>query len=294
MTTNITTGAAGPGGPAGADGAITPPDTDILGGASKDFTTITVGSGLDLTKGTLTATGGGGTPASPDTSIQFNDGGKFGGSNLLYDSGAGTFSTATSFSLTEVADGIEIALNSHGGLFDTPGLQVLGNPGFISVGPLTGAGNGQFELDSFGSSPGTIEFNAAGGTKESPANLSSTQPIGLFTFTPYGDSFTSSSVDITMAAAEDTDSTHKAASLTISTKDLTQTKADRFFIDGGGVVNTAVTPRAIAALPASPVAGMLATVNDALTPAVGVAVTAGGAASAVVCYGGSQWTVISI
>jgi hypothetical protein len=97
-----------------------------------------------------------------------------------------------------------------------------------------------------------------------------------------------------MAAAEDTDSTHKAASLTISTKDLTQTKADRFFIDGGGVVNTAVTPRAIAALPASPVAGMLATVNDALTPAVGVAVTAGGAASAVVCYGGSQWTVISI
>lgn len=37
---------------------------------------------------TIDATGGGGTPASPDTSIQFNNSGSFGGSRLLYTSNA--------------------------------------------------------------------------------------------------------------------------------------------------------------------------------------------------------------
>lgn len=54
------------------------------------------------------------------------------------------------------------------------------------------------------------------------------------------------------------------------------------------------TPVAVADLPTSPIVGMFATVNDAMTPAVGLPVANGGAASAVVAYGGTQWTVVSI
>lgn len=50
---------------------------------------------------------------------------------------------------------------------------------------------------------------------------------------------------------------------------------------------------AIGALP-TPALGMFRCVNDAMTPVVGTPVSAGGAATAVVCYGGTQWTVVSI
>lgn len=51
---------------------------------------------------------------------------------------------------------------------------------------------------------------------------------------------------------------------------------------------------AIGSLPGSPSLGMMRTVNDALAPAVGVAVAAMGAANALVWWNGTQWTVIGI
>ena len=46
-----------------------------------DSVTVTDNSGTDSTD--VTITGGGGVPASPDTSVQFNDGGSFGGIDVL-------------------------------------------------------------------------------------------------------------------------------------------------------------------------------------------------------------------
>ena len=48
--------------------------------ASGNVTTATVGSGLSLSAGVLSATGGGGTPAGSNTQIQFNNSGAFGAS----------------------------------------------------------------------------------------------------------------------------------------------------------------------------------------------------------------------
>jgi len=69
--------------------------------------------------------------------------------------------------------------------------------------------------------------------------------------------------------------------------------------DGQGLVaNTGfgftATPGTIASLPAAPTAGMIAAVNDALGPAVGAAVAAGGAAFAAVCYNGAAWKVFAV
>lgn len=55
-----------------------------------------------------------------------------------------------------------------------------------------------------------------------------------------------------------------------------------------------MTAVAVAALPASPVGGMIDYVNNALAPALGATVVGGGAANALVWYNGANWTVIGI
>ena len=55
-----------------------------------------------------------------------------------------------------------------------------------------------------------------------------------------------------------------------------------------------LTPSTVAALPGAPVAGQLASVNNALAPVAGAAVAGGGAAFAAVCWNGVQWTVFSV
>jgi hypothetical protein len=57
-------------------GTVTP--TAILGDLNGVLGRITVGSGLSFTGGTLSATGGGGTPAGSNTQLQFNNSGAFG------------------------------------------------------------------------------------------------------------------------------------------------------------------------------------------------------------------------
>jgi hypothetical protein len=55
-----------------------------------------------------------------------------------------------------------------------------------------------------------------------------------------------------------------------------------------------VVSSTVAGLPAAPVVGMLTRVTDATAPAVGVTVTGGGAAVALVWYNGANWSVIGV
>lgn len=89
---------------------------------------------------------------------------------------------------------------------------------------------------------------------------------------------------------------------------LAQNAREMEFMDGpgGGATMLAVGDTAnfsnslvinsytVAALPPAPVAGQLATVNNALAPVVGAAVVGGGAAFAMVCFNGAAWKVFVI
>ena len=72
---------------------------------------------------------------------------------------------------------------------------------------------------------------------------------------------------------------------------LRTSNIDRLTVDtvGSVRVSTALT---VATLPATPLVGMMARVTDATSPAVGSAVTGGGAAAALCWYNGTNWTVI--
>ena len=72
---------------------------------------------------------------------------------------------------------------------------------------------------------------------------------------------------------------------------LRTSNIDRLTVDtvGSVRVSTALT---VVTLPATPLVGMMARVTDATSPAVGSAVTGGGAAAALCWYNGTNWTVI--
>jgi hypothetical protein len=55
-----------------------------------------------------------------------------------------------------------------------------------------------------------------------------------------------------------------------------------------------VTALTVATLPGTPLAGMIARVTDATAPVIGMTVTGGGAAYALVNYNGANWTVIGV
>jgi len=61
-----------------------PGAANLLGSNGSAFTSVAVGTGLSLSAGTLSATGGGGgTPGGSNTQFQFNNSGAFGGSTAL-------------------------------------------------------------------------------------------------------------------------------------------------------------------------------------------------------------------
>lgn len=68
------------------------------------------------------------------------------------------------------------------------------------------------------------------------------------------------------------------------------------FVDAATVIGTPgsikLTPVATAALPAAPVTGQVALVNDATTPLVGVALTGGSNKLALAAWSGSAWIVV--
>jgi hypothetical protein len=55
-----------------------------------------------------------------------------------------------------------------------------------------------------------------------------------------------------------------------------------------------VTALTVATLPGTPAVGMIARVTDATAPAVGITVTGGGAAAALVWYNGANWSVLGV
>ena len=59
-----------------------------------------------------------------------------------------------------------------------------------------------------------------------------------------------------------------------------------------GANNILISPVASAALPGSPQTGQIAATNQATSPTIGSALSTGGSAFALVCWNGSQWTVI--
>lgn len=86
---------------------------------------------------------GGGTPASPDTSVQYNNGGSFGGSLLFYDNSSEP-STATFTTPNGTTDGTNLSfitggagLNGNGGRLQLAagfGGSISGNGGIVEIG----------------------------------------------------------------------------------------------------------------------------------------------------------------
>lgn len=76
-------------------------------GTLAELRTLTAGANVTLTQGPETieiaAAGGGGAPAAPDTSVQFNDGGAFGGNaNVLIDGATGVLTSAVAVTTPQV------------------------------------------------------------------------------------------------------------------------------------------------------------------------------------------------
>jgi hypothetical protein len=166
----------------------------------------------------------------------------------------------------------------------------------LSVAPAIGmSGEGALSAVGYGSNNAPHLFlNYANGVRGAPSHTLAGDVLGAIYFGGFGAGWPVS-VAISAVAEEEFGPGGQGASLRFHSYAINGASVgDRLVIDKYGVVNMAATPRAVADLPASPVAGMIATVNDALAPTVGATVVSGGSASAVVSYGGSQWTVISI
>jgi hypothetical protein len=73
--------------------ALSGTDTIYYRSGANTWTAVTIGSGLTFSGGTLSASGGGGSPGGSDTYVQFNDGGAFGGvAGFTFNKGTGNLS----------------------------------------------------------------------------------------------------------------------------------------------------------------------------------------------------------
>ena len=155
--------------------------------------TLTAGSNVTLTSSgpndvTINAVGGG-SPAAPDTSVQFNNGGSFGGtSDLTWDgstltvNGLGVTATSLTFINSLGSQNANFTVNGNGdiltsGTLSMSGLSTLnadgsasfGNgevtisgAGIVNLGPLS-SDNGAFLTDGSGGLTLTGPLNVAGG-----------------------------------------------------------------------------------------------------------------------------------
>jgi hypothetical protein len=184
----------------------------------------------------------------------------------------------------------------------SPGLQVESNSESyfgIAVGPSVGSsGEGFIELDGIGTGnyPYFESFFANG-------------VVGTLTAVKSGDviyqqnveglaNVTASGYGLIVTAAEDWSSGHNSATVELRNAATGGPILTRIELDASGhtrVQNGALAldkAYTVAALPGSPTLGMQAVVSDALAPAWGVTVSAGGSAKALVWYNGSAWTVV--
>lgn len=125
--------------------------------ANNDFEFLGIGSGLSIVAGDLVSSGGGGTPAGPANSIQFNNGGAFGGSSdATFDpiahAAAFRVNTFSIIGTTNYPDGMLY-------LDDTNGRFILGD----SIGDVNGTnilvddGNREIQLSTFFNTALTID-----------------------------------------------------------------------------------------------------------------------------------------
>ena len=145
-------------------------DNRLLGrsaGSTGDMQEISIGSGLSLSGGTLSATGGGGTPGGSNTQIQYNNAGAFGGiSGLTSD---GTNMTAGSGNLRATSPQITT------GLSDANGNRILGITATTSATEfITIANNTATNAVSLTASSPTVAASAQAGT---PLNVTASPAI---------------------------------------------------------------------------------------------------------------------
>jgi hypothetical protein len=167
----------------------------VLGNGTSPYTTATIGSGLSLIGGTLSASGGGGgSPCGSTTDIQINTSGGFG-----CDTGVFTYSTsAHTLNLGEYLSGLPIngiivspaGANNTGGTAGGGGVELALNPGnggtstggAVNFGGTGGpiqlfAGNGGNasggSIVSIGGTGGTVTIAAGAGGAGTSANASS-------------------------------------------------------------------------------------------------------------------------
>lgn len=163
---------------AGTDFAAPTSGSSILyGNGAGGFSNVTIGSGLSFSTGTLTATGGGGSPpGGSNTQCQYNASGSFGGISGCTSNGtsvtltsptfitpalgtpaSGVLTNATGYTVGNLAglgSGVATALGA--GANATGGVCTVGGGGCVGGGPAGSAG--QLQFNSAGS------FGAAGGT----------------------------------------------------------------------------------------------------------------------------------
>jgi hypothetical protein len=257
-----------------------------------DGTTITV-----TADGTATAAGGGGGSfplIAPDAAIALQGTDATSGFSL---------DAAGLPGLTDGPDSLSVKFSAAAGLNNNFPGAVINN--FLSIGPAV-SGSSTLELDGAGQST-EIDLVFTQGTMAAPTAVQANDNIAKVVFLGGAGAVNGYAIatQISVKAAENFDASHAAASYELFTTDLAESFASRYLVDSHGDTNInngvltlnpdgANAGLAIAGLPSPPVLGMVSFVNNALAPAVGVAVAGTGTAKALVWYNGTQWTVIGI
>lgn len=166
-------GDTGPAGPNSVSGTTATTLSGILQGNGTVVGTVTIGSGLSYSTGTLSATGGGGTPGGSDTQVQFNDGGSFGGdAGLTYNKSTDTLTSGPHTSVgtliarqsggTAGTDEIQVSHDGSNGLIESKDgqLRLAGASSSIRVV----AGTGFLVTNGVGSST-IFEMSGANGMR---------------------------------------------------------------------------------------------------------------------------------
>lgn len=140
--------------------AVTPPASDLLGGSGTAFTQITVGSGLVLSGGTLTSTGGTLVALAAGSNISLS------GSSTV------TISVAASPQFTAVANTAPVGIVGAGTT-----ISATDHPDNLLV-MQTNSGDTAFDLVAFSGNPG-LSMERANGTSGAPTAVQSGDVIGV-------------------------------------------------------------------------------------------------------------------
>lgn len=133
----------------------------IVGASFNDVNIVSPGATAanDVTgKRTTLTIPGGGTPAAPDTSLQYNNSGAFGGTKLLYTEPSATSTKLTASPVSGASDGRSITIQASD---DSDGNHTGGD---IILNPGNGDSNGKIYVNNTVTSDKTISFISKPGT----------------------------------------------------------------------------------------------------------------------------------